>query len=114
MVFRETFQGCKTRRATAGARHDTDAVSFIKHIARKVNTVTGPNVDVGLLDLDLLATHLREKMRSEGLSLRTAAAQVGCSPATLSRMLRGSKGGGFPESKNLVRAVSWLRKSLTD
>lgn len=71
-------------------------------------------MDVDLLDLDLLAIHLKEKIRAEGLSLRTAASQIGCSPATLSRMLKGSKGGAFPESKNLVRAVSWLGKSLTD
>lgn len=76
--------------------------------------MTAPHADPGFLDLDLLAAHLKEKMRSEDLSLRTAASQIGCSAATLSRMLAGSKTGTIPESKNLLRAVTWLGRSLTD
>ena len=66
------------------------------------------------LDRDLLAGHLRSRMRSEGLSIRPAAEQIGCSSATLGRLLQGSSSPNYPEGVNLIRAVNWLRKSLSD
>jgi transcriptional regulator with XRE-family HTH domain len=66
------------------------------------------------VDLDLLATHLAEKMRAEDLSIRTAAPKIGVSPATLGRLLQGSKSASVPDSVNLMRAAEWLRRSLAD
>ena len=66
-----------------------------------------------VLDRDLLATHLRTKIDSEGKSIRTASDEIGCSAATLSRMLRGSRAANFPHARNLFRAASWLGKSIT-
>lgn len=66
------------------------------------------------LDLDLLATHLRNEIDTRGLSVRAAAAKIGCSPATLSRLLQGTEAPNTPDSVNLLRAVSWLKKSLSD
>lgn len=66
------------------------------------------------LDRDLLARHLRTKLESEGKSIRAASEEIRCSPATLSRMLRGSKAANFPDARNLFRAVAWLGKSITD
>ena len=67
-----------------------------------------------VLDRDLLATHLRTKIDSEGKSIRTASDEIGCSAATLSRMLRGSRAANFPDTRNLLRAASWLGKSIAD
>lgn len=75
--------------------------------------MTAPNSDLSL-NLDQLAIHLKDKIASEHLSLRQAAKLIGCSPATLSRMLIGSKATTYPESRNLVRAATWLGKRLTD
>ena len=66
------------------------------------------------LDRDLLATHLRTKIDSEGKSIRAASDEIGCSAATLSRMLRGSRAANFPDTRNLFRVASWLGKSITD
>lgn len=66
------------------------------------------------LDLSRLATYLRNKMEAEGLSTRTAAPKIGCSPATLARLLQGSKAETVPDSVNLMRAASWVGKSLAD
>jgi transcriptional regulator with XRE-family HTH domain len=66
------------------------------------------------LDRDLLAKHLQSRMRSEALSIRAAAEQIGCSSATLGRLLQGSSSPNYPEGVNLIRAASWLGKSLSD
>ncbi len=66
------------------------------------------------LDRDLLASHLKSKMDDEKLSVRGAAREIGCSASTLGRMLMGSDAPNFPEGTNLIRAVSWLGKSLTN
>jgi transcriptional regulator with XRE-family HTH domain len=66
------------------------------------------------LDRDLLAEHLRSKMRSEDLAIRGAAEQIGCSSATLGRLLQGSSSPNYPEGVNLIRAANWLGKSLAD
>ncbi len=66
------------------------------------------------LDLDLLAKHLKARMEERGLAIRAAAAEIGCSHATLGRLLQGTKGGTTPDSVNLIRAASWVGKSLAD
>lgn len=70
--------------------------------------------EVSSLDLDLLAQHLQSKMRAEGLSIRRAAQEIGCSPATLGRLLQGSGSPNYPEGVNLIRAANWLGRSLSD
>jgi len=67
-----------------------------------------------VLDRDLLASYLRTKIASEDKSIRIAAEEIGCSAATVSRMLRGSSAANFPDARNLLRAASWLGKSITD
>jgi transcriptional regulator with XRE-family HTH domain len=68
----------------------------------------------GSIDLDLLAKHLEARMEEKKLSIRAAAAEIGCSHATLGRLLQGSKAGSVPDSDNLIRAASWVGKSLDD
>jgi len=66
------------------------------------------------IDRDLLASHLQSKIEEDGLTLRDAAGEIGCSPATLSRMLKGSRSDNYPDAQNLFKAVSWLGKSISD
>jgi transcriptional regulator with XRE-family HTH domain len=66
------------------------------------------------IDLDRLAKELSDKIRVNNQSLRDAADEIGCSAATLSRLLKGSKGENVPDTKSLLRSVSWLDKSLAD
>lgn len=66
------------------------------------------------LDRDRLATYLKRKMDELGLSIRTAAPRIGCSPATLGRLLQGSESENVPDTVNVIRAVSWLGMSLSD
>lgn len=66
------------------------------------------------VDLDRLALHLRNRLVHDELSLRGAAAKIGCSPATLSRLLKGSKSPNMPDAEILFRAVSWLGRSWAD
>ncbi len=68
----------------------------------------------GSIDLDRLGKELSDKMRAKDQSLRPAAEEIGCSPATLGRLLKGSQAVNVPDTKNLIRAVSWLEKSLSD
>jgi transcriptional regulator with XRE-family HTH domain len=71
-------------------------------------------VDDHLIDRDLLAKHLQGKVEQERLSLRQAADEIGCSLATLSRLLKGSEAPSIPDSITLLKAASWLRKSIAD
>lgn len=64
------------------------------------------------VDLDRLAKEVSDKIREDGLSLRQAADEIGCSPATLSRIARGTEAEIVPDTGNLFRVVSWLGKSL--
>jgi transcriptional regulator with XRE-family HTH domain len=77
---------------------------------------SAPEMNVPVLDLDLahLARQLKAKMETENLSLRAAANEIGCSPATLSRLLMGSSAPNYPDTKNLFRAISWLGKRVGD
>ncbi len=71
-------------------------------------------VSIPNLDLDLLARHLQHKMQAESLSLRAAADEIGCSPATLRRLLLGGETPNYPDTMNLFRAISWLGKRVSD
>jgi transcriptional regulator with XRE-family HTH domain len=52
-----------------------------------------------------LAARLRARRRERGISLREAAAEVGVSAATLSRV---ESGDYLPERDNLFRLLAWL------
>ena len=65
-------------------------------------------------DRDLLAVHLKNKMKDEALTIRAAADKIGCGPATLARMLQGSESDNFPQGKTLLQAVSWVGKSMAE
>lgn len=66
------------------------------------------------VDLDRLALHLRNRLVHDELSLRGAAGKIGCSPATLSRLLKGGKSPNMPDAEILFRVVSWLGRSWSD
>lgn len=66
------------------------------------------------VDLDRLATHLRNKMKSEGLSLRSAAKEMGLGAATLSRLLQGTENENIPDLKNINKATKWVGRTLAD
>jgi|SRR5450759_1085648 len=65
-------------------------------------------------NLDLLALHLKDALEEQKLSVRAAAGKIECSPATLSRLLQGTSSRFTPDSENLLRAVSWLGRNLSD
>lgn len=71
----------------------------------------GVVLDQGLR-LDLLAKDIEQKMKERKLSLRDAAAEIGCSAATLSRMLKGEEAPNQPDTTNVIRAASWVGKGL--
>jgi len=71
-------------------------------------------MDSEKFDFDLLATHLRTAIERKKLSVRAAADDMGCGAATLGRLLQGSKAPNFPETDTLIRATSWLGKSIAD
>lgn len=66
------------------------------------------------IDRDLLASYLRNKMDEEELSLRRAGDQIGCSPATLSRLLSGSESDYEADTATLTAAAKWLNRTLAD
>ena len=63
-----------------------------------------PNMSV---DMDLLAIHLKNKMDSEQLSVRSAAGKIGFGAATLSRLLQGTNSDSVPDLKNVNKAAAW-------
>lgn len=67
-----------------------------------------------LLDRDLLAEHLQQRIDERGLTIRDAAAKIGCSPATLVRLLKGRHADNYPDTKTLIKATSWLGRGLSD
>jgi transcriptional regulator with XRE-family HTH domain len=71
-------------------------------------------VHTSKIDLDLLATHLRQGIEDSGNSMRACALEIGVSPATLSRMLQGEAAENYPDSRNLFKAASWLERRLSD
>lgn len=66
------------------------------------------------LDRDRLALYLKRRIDELDLSVRTAAPQIGCSAATLARLLQGSESENIPDTVNVIRAVSWLGMSLAE
>ncbi len=65
-------------------------------------------------DFRRLAADLTYKMKREEKSLRIAADEIGTSPATLSRILKGDEMGGLPDTKTLLKTVSWVGKRIAD
>ena len=66
------------------------------------------------IDLDLLATYMRNKMAEEKVSLRKAADLAECSPATFSRLLDGSDSKYVPDTATVTAIARWLNKNLSD
>lgn len=66
------------------------------------------------VDRDVLASYLREKMEKEQVSLRRAAELIGCSPATLSRLLNGSDSAYEPDTATIVSIAKWIDRNLSD
>lgn len=66
------------------------------------------------VDLDKLATHLRSKMKMEGLSVRAAATEIGFGASTLTRLLQGNSNENVPDLTNISKAATWVGKSLAD
>lgn len=66
------------------------------------------------IDLDSLARHLESSIQEKKLSVRAAAGLIGCSPATLARLLQGSKSANVPDAINIMRAISWVGKRVSD
>lgn len=66
------------------------------------------------IDRDLLAKHLQQRIDERDLTIRKAAALIGCSPATLTRLLKGEKADSYPDTKTLIRSTSWLGRGLSD
>lgn len=57
------------------------------------------------IDASELATRVKARRRELGISLRAAAAEVGVSAATLSRVERGDY---LPDRDNLFRLLRWV------
>lgn len=66
------------------------------------------------IDRDLLASYVRNKMNEDQLSLRRAALQISCSPATLSRVLLGSSSDYEADTATLNAITTWLGRGLSD
>lgn len=66
------------------------------------------------IDRNKLAAELRRKIETKHLSARRAAQEIGCSAATVGRMLQGADAPNFPEGINLIRVASWLGRSVAD
>jgi transcriptional regulator with XRE-family HTH domain len=66
------------------------------------------------VDLDKLATHLKNKMEKDGLSLRSAAEQMGLGAATLLRLLQGTENANTPDLASMNKATSWVGRGLSD
>ena len=66
------------------------------------------------VDLDRIATYLKNKIESEGLSVRSAAKSIGIGASTLARLLQGSSNENVPDLAVMVSAADWVGKSLAD
>jgi transcriptional regulator with XRE-family HTH domain len=71
-------------------------------------------VATSALDLDLLSAEVNDRIKRNGLSVRRAAAEIGCSPATLGRIMLGSESPNVPDWTNLSRVIQWLGASPSD
>lgn len=79
-----------------------------------MSTPPGGAVTDNPFSLQLLANDLTAKMAKEDKSIRTAAEEIGCSPATLSRILKGDDAENQPDTRTLIAAASWVGKGLSD
>lgn len=66
------------------------------------------------VDLDRLATYLKNKMESEGLSVRAAAKEIDVGASTLTRLLQGNSNENVPDLAVITKAAHWVGKSLAD
>lgn len=66
------------------------------------------------IDWDLLAIHLKDRIQTRDVSNRAAVAEIGCSPATLGRLLQGATAPNTPDTDVLLRATSWLGRGVGD
>jgi transcriptional regulator with XRE-family HTH domain len=62
------------------------------------------------VDVDLLRDLIRSRRKSESLSLRDAAEQIGISAPTLQRV----EAGQIPNTASLIRIAEWLKLSIDD
>ena len=66
------------------------------------------------IDLDMLAIHLKNRIASKKLSVRSAAKEIGFGAATLSRLLQGGKSANVPDLRNVNKAVAWVGMTVAD
>jgi len=66
------------------------------------------------IDLDMLAIHLKNRIASKKLSLRSAAKEIGFGAATLSRLLQGKKSENVPDLRNVNKAAAWVGMTVAD
>lgn len=66
------------------------------------------------VDLDKLATHLKNKIKTEDLSLRAAAQEIGFGATTLVRLLQGNKNENLPDLDSIIKAAQWVGRSVSD
>ncbi len=66
------------------------------------------------VDLNVLATHLKSKMKEGKLSVRAAAKSIGFGASTLSRLLQGNSNENVPDLDSINRAAKWVGKALAD
>jgi transcriptional regulator with XRE-family HTH domain len=62
------------------------------------------------VDVDLLRDLIRSRRKSENLSLRDAAEEIGVSAPTLQRV----EAGQIPNRASLIRLTEWLKLQLDD
>lgn len=67
-----------------------------------------------MIDFDLLKTYLQNELNARKLSARAAAERIGCSPATLGRLLKGSSADSTPDMRTVLQAVSWLGRGIEE
>lgn len=66
------------------------------------------------VDLDKLATHLKNKIKTGDLSVREAAQEIGFGATTLIRLLQGSVNENVPDLTSVNKAVQWVGRSFSD
>ena len=66
------------------------------------------------VDLDRLAMYLKNKMESDGLSVRSAAKEMEIGASTLTRLLQGSSNENVPDLAVIGKASDWVGKSIAN
>lgn len=67
----------------------------------------GPGKAIRLFDADGFARQVRVRIAERHISVREAAAEIGCSHGTVSRVCNCKP----PDVENYLRIVRWLEKS---